>query len=284
MGCATQVALRRGWRNCLEWEYFDVLGNCLRQRQRVRPGLERWRRFYRELDALGAWSWQAHYEPREWSTDGNHWEVRVAVGGRRLASGGYNAFPPVGEEFEGIAWPRFCAAVSRLVGARPFWLYRWSPYGIEYGRYWDELDAQSGAAPVPDYLRVKYLDGGAPFSGELVYWEEGRLVFEAFSKGSQASRIVLRPQGFQWEAFWRWLDGAGTEAELKGSMEAVDLASPQWEAEVCRAEQRLSLRGVGACGEQWPEFVRLCRLLKILLGGFAIGPEAVRLNRLVQAT
>ncbi len=72
-----------------------------------------WRAFVRRLDELDAWSWRSSYQPAEDVRDGYEWSALVEIGGRRLASRGYMAYPG-GRGRE--TWDAFLLAVESLVG------------------------------------------------------------------------------------------------------------------------------------------------------------------------
>ena len=66
-----------------------------------------WERFWRTMDELGVWEWEARYHEAGGATK-TVWSIELSRGDRRLQAFGQDRFPP--------SFDRFCAAVSKLVG------------------------------------------------------------------------------------------------------------------------------------------------------------------------
>ena len=73
----------------------------------VRPGPDAWAQFWADVDAAGAWSWDAHYD-EPGVLDGTSWSLRLEHEGRAMESGGSNAYPP--------GWEQLQAALEQLAG------------------------------------------------------------------------------------------------------------------------------------------------------------------------
>ena len=115
----------------LRYESSQAFGEG-REATELVPDPPSWREFWATLDELGFWDWRPDYT--DFSVqDGTSWSLEVAREGRRIESRGVNSYPPdppgpdeppdergeSGPE-ESAVWMRFCAAVSQLVGGRPF--------------------------------------------------------------------------------------------------------------------------------------------------------------------
>jgi hypothetical protein len=55
--------------------------------ERIKPPLERWSEFRRELDAIGVWRWQPDYSTRA-IVDATHWTFEVEYPDRGVKTGG----------------------------------------------------------------------------------------------------------------------------------------------------------------------------------------------------
>ena len=90
----------------------------------VRPTLEQWREFRRELDAIGVWRWRAEYSAPG-VADGTQWSLDVAYPDRTIRSQGSNNYPGSAPDSFGVssgskAFTRYLKAVQRLLGERAF--------------------------------------------------------------------------------------------------------------------------------------------------------------------
>ncbi|WP_457637113.1 hypothetical protein [Oceanithermus sp.] len=95
----------------LVWQRTSAAGDVLEEAE-LDPGPEAWNRFWRALDELGVWGWQAYYEPEYPTCGGTQWGAWIEYGGRVLKASGRDAWPP---GFEG-----YLAAVRELIGGLPF--------------------------------------------------------------------------------------------------------------------------------------------------------------------
>jgi hypothetical protein len=105
-------------------EYARSGGGQKSRRASVRPTMEQWRKFRRELDAIGIWRWRAQYV-NPGVTDGTQWSLEVAYPDRALKTQGSNDYPgdapnPSGVPSASKAFARYLKAVQRLVGGRAF--------------------------------------------------------------------------------------------------------------------------------------------------------------------
>lgn len=88
----------------------------------ITPTAAQWRQFWRSMDEIGLWKWQAEY-PNPLVMDGCGWSLDVAVAGKRVKSSGHNAYPnrrgmqldSASEDFE-----KYMNAVEALLGDEPF--------------------------------------------------------------------------------------------------------------------------------------------------------------------
>jgi hypothetical protein len=81
------------------------------------PNPEAWERFWQAVEATGVWQWRNSYENSE-VLDGTQWSLKLAHQGKRLTSGGSNAFPGCNqpEYAESCEFGRFIQAVRVLTG------------------------------------------------------------------------------------------------------------------------------------------------------------------------
>lgn len=105
-------------------EYERSGGSNNSRHVRVRPTMEQWREFRRELDAIGIWRWRAQYI-NPGVTDGTQWSLDVAYPDRAIKTEGSNDYPgatpvPSGVPSASKAFTRYLKAVQRLVGGRAF--------------------------------------------------------------------------------------------------------------------------------------------------------------------
>lgn len=90
----------------------------------VRPTMEQWREFGRELDAIGVWRWRAQYS-KPGVNDDTQWSIEVTYPDRAIKSDGNNAYPGAAPDSAGVpsgskAFARYLKAVQRLLGGRAF--------------------------------------------------------------------------------------------------------------------------------------------------------------------
>ena len=96
------------------------------QQTLVTPSSTQWQRFWRSMDEVGVWSWDARYEPGEGLepepvVGGRaHWSLALAHAGRQAGSSGDGAGPGSLDLDESVAFTAFLEAASRLLGGRPF--------------------------------------------------------------------------------------------------------------------------------------------------------------------
>ncbi|MGA1196195.1 MAG: hypothetical protein ACO36I_06815 [Candidatus Latescibacterota bacterium] len=88
------------------------------------PSKRSWEAFWKQMDAVGVWEWQDHYEPDYPTKDGTSWSVKLMVGDRFVESGGNNAYPVdghcAGTDEMTPCFRKFLSAVRRLMGYVPF--------------------------------------------------------------------------------------------------------------------------------------------------------------------
>ena len=106
----------------LEYARFD--GGHNSRHVRVRPTLEQWTEFRRELDAIKIWRWRAEYVNLR-VADGTQWSLDVAFPDRAIKTQGSNEYPGTMPDSSGVssaseAFTRYLKAVQRLLGGRAF--------------------------------------------------------------------------------------------------------------------------------------------------------------------
>ena len=119
MGSTYEVQLEDGW-----IEYTRSGGGEKPRHSRVRPTMEQWGEFRRELDAIGVWRWRAQYA-NPGVADGTQWLLDVAYPDKAIISSGSNDYPGTTADSSGVpygskAFNRYLKAVQRLVDGRAF--------------------------------------------------------------------------------------------------------------------------------------------------------------------
>jgi hypothetical protein len=119
MGYTYEVQLQEGG-----LQYTRLGGGQKPRHVRVRPTIEQWREFRRELDGIGVWRWRAHYSSPGVS-DGTQWTLDVVYPDRAVSAQGNNDYPAATPDASGVssgskAFTRYLKAVQRLLGGRAF--------------------------------------------------------------------------------------------------------------------------------------------------------------------
>jgi hypothetical protein len=119
MGHTYEVQLQDG---CLKYETFGRGHQA--EPAVVRPTLEQWKEFRRELDAIGVWRWQAQYE-KPGVVDGTQWSLEVSYPDQAVKTQGSNNYPgdtpdSLGVPSGGKAFTRYLKAIQRLLGGKAF--------------------------------------------------------------------------------------------------------------------------------------------------------------------
>jgi hypothetical protein len=96
---------------CLVWQRTSAAGDVLDEVE-LQPSEATWREFWRGLDQLGVWNWEAYYEPEYPTCGGTQWGVWIERGDRLLKSSGRDAWPP--------RFSDFLSAVRELMENLPF--------------------------------------------------------------------------------------------------------------------------------------------------------------------
>jgi hypothetical protein len=73
-------------------EYARLDGDQHSRCLRVRPTIEQWTEFRRELDAIDIWRWRAQYLNPE-VADGTQWSLDLAFADRAIKTQGSNEYP-----------------------------------------------------------------------------------------------------------------------------------------------------------------------------------------------
>ena len=69
------------------------------RKEKITPSKKSWKKFWKEMDAIGIWKWNAEYIDNQLA-DGDSWEVLLEHGDKRIHSRGSNKYPPQFERFE----------------------------------------------------------------------------------------------------------------------------------------------------------------------------------------
>jgi len=90
----------------------------------IRPTMEQWREFRRELDAIGVWRWRAEYSAPG-VADGTQWSLDVAYADRAVKTKGSHHYPEGNPDSFGVssgskAFTRYLKAVQQLLGGKAF--------------------------------------------------------------------------------------------------------------------------------------------------------------------
>lgn len=93
----------------------------------ISPAPARWRALAKKLDELAVWDWKREYINKTMK-DGTSWEFECEWGGRKISTGGSNAFPGDADHRKAATDPvnesnrfdRFLQAISELLGGEPF--------------------------------------------------------------------------------------------------------------------------------------------------------------------
>lgn len=93
----------------------------LTSRRYVRPTGRQWTRFWNALDKLDVWNWDRDYVPPGLVLDGTNWSVDIELRGRRLRSGGSNAYPGSRNTEPSKEFRAFLRSIRTLLGSKlPF--------------------------------------------------------------------------------------------------------------------------------------------------------------------
>jgi hypothetical protein len=88
----------------------------------IQPSAKQWQNFWRTLNRLNIWCWQAKYSDPA-VCDGTGWSAEIVYSDRSVVSSGDNCFP--GRDARAISvtadgtdntFEKFCRAVGRLIG------------------------------------------------------------------------------------------------------------------------------------------------------------------------
>lgn len=76
----------------------SVWGKTTR-REKITPSEESWKKFWKEMDAIGIWKWNAEYINKDLA-DGHSWGVLLEYGDKKIRSSGHNMYPARFERYE----------------------------------------------------------------------------------------------------------------------------------------------------------------------------------------
>jgi hypothetical protein len=76
----------------------SVWGKTTRKEE-ITPSEKSWRKFWKEMDAIGIWKWDAEYIDKD-TADGHFWDVLLEYGEKKIHSRGSNMYPAQFERYE----------------------------------------------------------------------------------------------------------------------------------------------------------------------------------------
>jgi hypothetical protein len=90
--------------------------------KQITPSPEQWKRFWKRMDQVHLWKWQARYDNSS-MTDGTLWTLDIQCGHQRMISVGIDSYPgdkgvrqPVNSYEKSKVFTAFCVAVELLLG------------------------------------------------------------------------------------------------------------------------------------------------------------------------
>ena len=69
------------------------------QKETITPSEERWKKFWKEMDAVGIWKWSEEYIDKRLA-DGHSWEVLLEYGDKKIQVRGRNMYPAQFEHYQ----------------------------------------------------------------------------------------------------------------------------------------------------------------------------------------
>lgn len=80
-------------------QYEKWGGGKTTRKVEITPSEKSWRKFWKEMDAIGIWKWNAEYIGKNLS-DGPSWDVLLEYGDKKIHSRGYEMYPALFERYE----------------------------------------------------------------------------------------------------------------------------------------------------------------------------------------
>lgn len=75
------------------------VGGKTTRREKITPSEKSWKKFWKEMDAIGVWKWNAEYIDKD-IADGRFWDVLLEYGDKKIHSRGRNMYPARFERYE----------------------------------------------------------------------------------------------------------------------------------------------------------------------------------------
>jgi hypothetical protein len=75
------------------------VGGKTTPREKIKPSEESWKKFWKDMDAIGIWKWNAEYINKDLA-DGHSWGVLLEYGDKKIRSSGRNMYPARFERYE----------------------------------------------------------------------------------------------------------------------------------------------------------------------------------------
>ena len=80
-------------------QYEESVWGKTTRKEEITPSEKSWRKFWKEMDAIGIWKWNAEYIGKNLS-DGHSWDVLLEYGDKKIHSIGRNLYPAQFERYE----------------------------------------------------------------------------------------------------------------------------------------------------------------------------------------
>jgi len=75
------------------------VGGKTTRKEKITPSEKSWKKFWKEMDAIGVWKWNAEYIDKDLA-DGHFWDVLLEYGDKKIHSRGRNMYPARFERYE----------------------------------------------------------------------------------------------------------------------------------------------------------------------------------------
>ena len=76
-----------------------AVGGKMTRKEKITPSEKSWKKFWKEMDAIGIWKWNTEYIDKDLA-DGHFWDVLLEYGDKKIHSIGRNMYPARFERYE----------------------------------------------------------------------------------------------------------------------------------------------------------------------------------------
>jgi hypothetical protein len=80
-------------------QFEKSVGGMTIRKEKITPSEKSWKKFWKEMDAIGIWKWNEKYID-ESTADGHSWEVLLEYGDNKIHARGSNKYPAQFERYE----------------------------------------------------------------------------------------------------------------------------------------------------------------------------------------